>query len=335
MKLKSIEINGFKSFADKVKLDFESNITAIIGPNGSGKSNVSDAVRWVLGEQSIKTLRGNKMEDVIFSGTDEKNKKNYATVSITFDNSDNIIPIDFKEVTVSRKLYRSGESEYSINKSNVRLKEIKELFLDTGVGREGYSIIGQGRIEEIVNGKAEDRRFIFEEACGISKIKYQKSESEKKLARTKDNLIRLRDIILQNEQRLEFLKVQSEKAKKGIELLKNIEKAEFSIAYKDYNLYNTNLENYRHSLEESKKLFSSVNEEIENIRIKLIPSKENLEKIVKLLDESNKEYIFSTDKKNQYINKRDILIERNKFIEKNKAQNLIINNEYLFELEKI
>ena len=139
MKLKSIEINGFKSFADNVKLNFESNITAIIGPNGSGKSNVSDAVRWVLGEQSIKTLRASKMEDVIFSGTSQKVKKNRAVVSITFDNSDNVIPIDYKEITISRTLYRTGESEYRINKSLVKLKEIKELFLDTGIGKEGYS----------------------------------------------------------------------------------------------------------------------------------------------------------------------------------------------------
>ena len=201
MRLKSIEINGFKSFADKIKLDFETNITAIIGPNGSGKSNVADAVRWVLGEQSAKTLRGSKMEDVIFSGTDHKIKKNYSTVSITFDNSDNIIPIDFKEVTIARKLYRTGESDYFINKSNVRLKEVRELFLDTGIGREGYSIIGQGRIEEIINGKSEDRRTIFEEASGISKIKYQKNESQKKLFKAKDNLTRLRDIIIQNENR--------------------------------------------------------------------------------------------------------------------------------------
>ena len=252
MRLKSIEINGFKSFADKIKLDFETNITAIIGPNGSGKSNVADAVRWVLGEQSAKTLRGSKMEDVIFSGTDTKIKKNYSTVSITFDNSDNMIPIDFKEVTISRKLYRTGESEYFINKSTVRLKEVKELFLDTGIGREGYSIIGQGRIEEIINGKSEDRRVIFEEASGISKIKYQKNESQKKLFKAKDNLTRLRDIIIQNEQRFDFLKGQSDKAKRGIALLENIEKAEFSNSYKDYNNLSVNFNKISETLEINK-----------------------------------------------------------------------------------
>lgn len=335
MKLKSIEINGFKSFADKVKLDFETNITAIIGPNGSGKSNVSDAVRWVLGEQSAKTLRGSKMEDVIFSGTDEKLKKNYATVSITFDNSDNVIPVDFKEVTVSRRLYRTGESEYSINKSNVRLKEIKELFLDTGIGREGYSIIGQGRIEEIINGKSEDRRMIFEEASGISKIKYQKNESQKKLLRTKDNLTRLRDIIIQNEQRCEFLKTQSDKAKKGLKLLDSIERAEFSISYKDYNNYNVNIEKYNNTLNGIKEEYNDVSKEIEELKSKLNPLKEKLSEVTAIVELSNREYSNSCLKKNEFINKREILSERNKFIEENKKNISSSNYEYKLELEKI
>ncbi|EGL39055.1 RecF/RecN/SMC N-terminal domain protein [Parvimonas sp. oral taxon 110 str. F0139] len=289
MRLKSIEINGFKSFADKIKLDFETNITAIIGPNGSGKSNVADAVRWVLGEQSAKTLRGSKMEDVIFSGTDTKIKKNYSTVSITFDNSDNVIPIDFKEVTISRKLYRTGESDYFINKSNVRLKEVRELFLDTGVGREGYSIIGQGRIEEIINGKSDDRRAIFEEASGISKIKYQKNESQKKLFKAKDNLTRLRDIIIQNENRYGFLKGQSTKAKKGITLLENIEKAEFSISYKDYNNLNSNFNKFSENLEINKEELLDINKEFENVKLKISPLKEELNNITNVIEKDSAE----------------------------------------------
>lgn len=335
MRLKSIEINGFKSFADKIKLDFETNITAIIGPNGSGKSNVADAVRWVLGEQSAKTLRGSKMEDVIFSGTDNKIKKNYSTVSITFDNSDNVIPIDFKEVTISRKLYRTGESDYFINKSNVRLKEVRELFLDTGVGREGYSIIGQGRIEEIINGKSEDRRAIFEEASGISKIKYQKNESQKKLFKAKDNLTRLRDIIIQNENRYGFLKGQSTKAKKGIDLLGDIEKAEFSISYKDYNNLNSNFNKYSENLEINKEELFDINKEFENIKLKISPLKEELNNITNVIEKDSAELDRINKKKNDITNKKNVLIERNKFIRLNNEQSLKLKQEYIDNLEKI
>lgn len=335
MRLKSIEINGFKSFADKIKLDFETNITAIIGPNGSGKSNVADAVRWVLGEQSAKTLRGSKMEDVIFSGTDNKIKKNYSTVSITFDNSDNVIPIDFKEVTISRKLYRTGESDYFINKSNVRLKEVRELFLDTGIGREGYSIIGQGRIEEIINGKSEDRRAIFEEASGISKIKYQKNESQKKLFKAKDNLTRLRDIIIQNENRYGFLKGQSTKAKKGIALLENIEKAEFSISYKDYNNLNSNFNKFSENLEINKEELLDINKEFENVKLKISPLKEELNNITNVIEKDSAELDRINKKKNDITNKKNVLIERNKFIRLNNEQSLKLKQEYIDNLEKI
>lgn len=335
MRLKSIEINGFKSFADKIKLDFETNITAIIGPNGSGKSNVADAVRWVLGEQSAKTLRGSKMEDVIFSGTDNKIKKNYSTVSITFDNSDNVIPIDFKEVTISRKLYRTGESDYFINKSNVRLKEVRELFLDTGVGREGYSIIGQGRIEEIINGKSKDRRAIFEEASGISKIKYQKNESQKKLFKAKDNLTRLRDIIIQNENRYGFLKGQSTKAKKGIALLEDIEKAEFSISYKDYNNLNSNFNKYSENLEINKEELFDINKEFENVKLKISPLKEELNNITNVIEKDSAELDRINKKKNDITNKKNVLIERNKFIRLNNEQSLKLKQEYIDNLEKI
>lgn len=335
MRLKSIEINGFKSFADKIKLDFETNITAIIGPNGSGKSNVADAVRWVLGEQSAKTLRGSKMEDVIFSGTDHKIKKNYSTVSITFDNSDNIIPIDFKEVTIARKLYRTGESDYFINKSNVRLKEVRELFLDTGIGREGYSIIGQGRIEEIINGKSEDRRAIFEEASGISKIKYQKNESQKKLFKAKDNLTRLRDIIIQNENRYTFLKGQSIKAKTGITLLQNIEKAEFSISYKEYNYLNSNFTKFTETLKISKEEFSDISKELDDVKIKIAPLKEELNNITSLVEKDINELNKITSQKNDIVNKKNVLNERNKFIKLNNEQSLDIKEEYKSNLEKI
>ena len=175
MYLKSIEIQGFKSFANKILLEFHNGITAIVGPNGSGKSNISDAVRWVLGEQSAKQLRGASMQDVIFAGTAERKPLSYAYVAITMDNSDHLIPVNFQEVTVARRVYRSGESEYLLNGSACRLRDIQELFYDTGIGKEGYSIIGQGQIERILSGKPEERRELFDEAVGIVKFKKRKT----------------------------------------------------------------------------------------------------------------------------------------------------------------
>ncbi|MBQ2614132.1 MAG: chromosome segregation protein SMC [Clostridia bacterium] len=214
MRLKSIEMQGFKSFADKIYLDFNPGITAIVGPNGSGKSNISDAIRWVMGEQSAKSLRGSKMEDVIFSGTEERKPLGFAEVTLVLDNSDHYFALDFPEITVTRRVYRSGEGEYYINKTLCRLKDIHELFMDTGLGRDGYSIIGQGKIDNILSTKSEDRRQIFEEAAGISKYKYRKIEAERKLTQATENLTRVEDILGELESRLEPLRVQSEKAKK-------------------------------------------------------------------------------------------------------------------------
>ncbi len=226
MYLKSVEMQGFKSFADKIYLDFNPGITAIVGPNGSGKSNISDAIRWVMGEQSIKTLRGSRMEDVIFAGTEKRKPQGFAEVSLTLDNSEHIFPVDFEEVTVTRRVYRSGEGEYFINKASCRLKDIHELFMDTGLGREGYSIIGQGKIDEILSTKSEDRRQIFEEASGITKYKYRKIESERKLEKTNDNLTRVRDIMTELEGQLEPLRIQSEKAKKYLNLRETLKTVE-------------------------------------------------------------------------------------------------------------
>lgn len=213
MRLRSIEIQGFKSFPDKTSLTFGDGITAVVGPNGSGKSNIADAMRWVLGEQSTKTLRGNKMEDVIFGGTQTRKPVGYATVSITIDNADRAMSVEDDLITVSRRLYRSGESEYRLNGAMVRLKDIHELLMDTGLGRDGYSIIGQGRISEIVSAKPAGRREIFEEAAGIAKYRYRKEEAEKKLNQAEENLLRLRDILSELEDRVEPLRLQSEKAK--------------------------------------------------------------------------------------------------------------------------
>ena len=213
MYLKSIEVQGFKSFANKIVFQFHQGITGIVGPNGSGKSNVADAVRWVLGEQRIKQLRGESMQDVIFSGTELRKPLGYAYVGITFDNADHKLAIDYQEVTVARRLYRSGESEYSINGTPCRLKDVNELFYDTGIGKEGYSIIGQGQIEKILSGKPEEKRELFDEAAGIVKFKKRKATAQKKLEDEKNNLVRVSDILSELEKQVEPLEKQSEKAK--------------------------------------------------------------------------------------------------------------------------
>ena len=229
MYLKSLEIQGFKSFPDKISLTFDKGLTAVVGPNGSGKSNIGDSVRWVLGEQSTKTLRGNKMEDVIFSGTVARKPMGFAAVTLNIDNTDKTLSDYGEEVGVTRKLYRSGESEYLINGKQVRLKDINELFMDTGLGRDGYSIIGQGRIAEIVGAKSNERRDIFEEAAGISKIRYKKHEAEKKLSAAQENILRLSDIISELESRVEPLRIQSQKAEKFVKLAEERKRLEISV----------------------------------------------------------------------------------------------------------
>ncbi len=227
MLLKSLEIQGFKTFPEKTKLSFDDGITSIVGPNGSGKSNISDAIRWVLGEQSAKALRCSKMEDVVFNGTDKRKKQGYAQVTLTIENKDRHLPFDGDEVAVTRRYYRSGDSEYLINKAAVRLKDIHELFMDTGLGRDGYSMISQGKIDSIVGAKSEQRREIFEEAAGISRYRYRKIEAERKLKSTEENLLRLRDIVTELEQRVGPLEIQSKKAQSFLEY--STEKRELEI----------------------------------------------------------------------------------------------------------
>ena len=276
MYLKRLEMQGFKSFADKTVLEFMPGITSVIGPNGSGKSNIADAIRWILGEQSMKSLRGAKTQDIIFSGTQNRKSLGFAEASLIFDNTDGTLPIEYSEVTVTRKIYRSGETGYYINKVPCRLKDIVELFMDTGIGRDGYSIIGQGKIDEILSNKSEDRRHIFEEAAGIVKYRTRKEETEKKLEQTKLNLLRINDILSEIEGNLEPLQLQSEKAKKYLNLkeeLKNIE----------VGLFVYNIEKYKNSLEEL------TNDE-EIMRGTLNQEEGKLEKI-KILKEQLKERI--------------------------------------------
>ena len=247
MYLKSIEVQGFKSFANKIVFEFHNGITGIVGPNGSGKSNVADAVRWVLGEQKVKQLRSASMQDVIFSGTETRKPQGFAYVAITLDNSDHQLAIDYDEVTVSRRIYRSGESEYLLNGSACRLKDINELingsscrrkdivelFYDTGIGKEGYSIIGQGQIDKILSGRPEDRRELFDEAAGIVKFKRRKAIAQKKLEDEKQNLVRVSDILSELEKQVGPLAKQAETAKEYLRLREELKRFDVNLFLAD------------------------------------------------------------------------------------------------------
>ena len=258
MYLKRLELQGFKSFADKTVLEFMPGITSVIGPNGSGKSNISDAIRWVLGEQSMKSLRGTKSLDIIFAGTENRKSLGFAEASLVFDNSDGALPIEYGEVVVTRKIYRSGETGYFINKTPCRLKDVLELFMDTGIGKDGYSIIGQGKIDEILSNKSEDRRHIFEEAAGIVKYRARKEETEKKLEQTKLNLLRINDILSEIEQNLDPLKSQSEKAKKFLSLREELKEIEIGLFLYNIEKYKQNIQQI---VEDEEIMNSSLNQE--------------------------------------------------------------------------
>ena len=332
MYLKSLEVHGFKSFANKIVFDFHNGITGIVGPNGSGKSNVADAVRWVLGEQSTKQLRGSSMQDVIFAGTENRKPLSYAYVAITLDNSDHQLAIDFEEVTIARRLYRSGESEYLINGNVCRLKEVTELFYDTGIGKEGYSIIGQGQIDRILSGKPEERRELFDEAAGIVKYKKRKATAQKKLENERENLVRVNDILAELERQVGPLERQSEKAKiylqkKGElkELDVNMfllemerierEQKEFSqkhrIATDDMEETNAAYEKIKEEYETLETAMRQMDETIESIRERISQSsvtKEKLESQIQVLNEQ----IRTAQMTDEHLQTRLLAIEKEK-----------------------
>ncbi len=285
MYLKSIEVQGFKSFANKILFEFHNGITGIVGPNGSGKSNVADAVRWVLGEQRIKQLRGASMQDVIFSGTETRKPQGFAYVAITLDNSDHQLAIDYDQVTVARRIYRSGESEYLINGSSCRLKDINELFYDTGIGKEGYSIIGQGQIDKILSGKPEERRELFDEAAGIVKFKRRKTIAQKKLEDEKQNLVRVRDILSELEKRVGPLAKQSETAREYLRLKEELK------AY-EVNVFLHESENIKVQLKETEGNAAIVSEDLNETRKaadQIRSTYEELDQTLKELEERNRE----------------------------------------------
>lgn len=265
MYLKALEIQGFKSFADKIVLNFSKDITAIVGPNGSGKSNISDAIRWVMGEQNSRNLRGGKMEDVIFGGTEKRSPMGFAQVTLVLDNQEHIFPRPEEEVAVTRRYYRSGESEYYINKQSVRLRDINELFMDTGLGREGYSIIGQGKIDEILSVKSEDRRLVFDEAAGISRYRHRKEETERKLSHTEENLVRIQDKVSELELQVEPLRQQAEVAKRYLLLRDELRILEISVWLTDLECLRAETRQVQQEYETAKSQLAEVNAQVEEL----------------------------------------------------------------------
>ena len=337
MYLKRIELQGFKSFADKTVLEFMPGITTVIGPNGSGKSNISDAIRWVLGEQSMKSLRGNKTEDVIFAGTQNRKSLGFAEVSMVIDNSDNKLPIEYQEVTITRKLFRSGESGYFINKTPCRLKDVLELFMDTGIGKDGYSIIGQGKIDEILSNKSEERRHIFEEAAGIVKYRTRKEESEKKLEQTKLNLLRINDIITEIENNIEPTKAQAEKAKEFLRIRDELKSIEIG-------LFIHNIEEYKKKIEEITNNQDIFNTQLTRENERLSNYQELKEELKQAIDditlkiEEMQNLGFENDKKKEQINSEINLnlekISHNKENHERLDREIEENNNKITELEE-
>ena len=328
MYLKSIEIHGFKSFANKIKFEFHNGITGIVGPNGSGKSNVADAVRWVLGEQKIKQLRSSKMEDVIFAGTENRKPMGYSYVAITFDNSDHKLNIDYNEVTVSRRLFRSGESEYMINGTQVRLRDVNELFYDTGIGKEGYSIIGQGQIDKILSGKPEERRELFDEAAGIVKYKRRKNDAMKKLDDQNQNLVRVTDILTELERQVIPLEKQCEKAKKYLVLKEDLKvndvnmflieideirsrlqqiDEKIKIASSDMQIANDEFEKIKADYTKLETIIEEINESIESKKVTLNETVLNIEKFEGQINVI-KEQINSAKNNESFMNQRVVSV---------------------------
>lgn len=340
MYLKEIKISGFKSFADKINLSLDDNITCVVGPNGSGKSNIVDAVRWVLGEQSIKSLRGNNnMTDVIFSGSKSRNPLNLASVSLVFDNSDSYIKVPYSEISVTRKVYRSGENEYYINNDKCRLKDINDLFLDSGMGKYAFNIISQGEVGKILSDSSLDRRSIIEEAAGVLKYKKRKEEALRKLDKTNDNLTRVKDIISELDTQLEPLKVQSEEAKKFLEIKKSLEDIEIALIANDLEELNGSYNDTLLSIEKLQNEIVAKNTDVSKGDIEISKSKELLEEYnSELVNLNNK--LFSLVKEEERLNgEKNIIRERSKYdsedskvynnIANLKEEELIINNKLI------
>ena len=322
MILKKLEIYGFKSFADRIYMKFDNGITAIVGPNGSGKSNIADAVRWVLGEQSVKSLRGSKMEDVIFSGTETRKSLGFAEVSLTLDNADGALPVEYAEITITRRVFRSGESEYYINRSACRLKDIVMLFMDTGVGKEGYSIIGQGRIDEILSNRSEERRYIFEEAAGIVKYKTRREEADKKLEKTQDNLLRAEDILSELEQRLQPLEVQSRTAKEYLKRKEQLKVCEINRFLNQYTHHIKRISEWKKQMDDLEKELASRRNELAKIEAGRDKLSESLSRLKEQAEKLRKERYDLLNHSERLRGERNVSLERMEQFKKKPADKL-------------
>ncbi len=320
MFLKRLDVVGFKSFAEKISIDFVPGVTAVVGPNGSGKSNVIDAVRWVLGEQSAKSLRGAKMEDIIFSGSDSRKPLNFAEVSLTLDNTSNTLPIDFHEVSVTRRVYRSGDSEFFINNGACRLKDIVELFMDSGLGREAFSIISQGKVEEILSSKAEDRRGIFEEAAGVLKYKTRKKKAEQKLTETQDNLNRVQDILFELEGQVEPLKIQSSLAKEFLAKKEELEQFEVSLTVFEIEELHSKWEKLTNELHEHTVREQQMASELAEKETILQELRQRMANIDVTINTEQEVLLLASQDLEKLEGRKEVLKERKKNATQNKAQ---------------
>ncbi|KAB7668610.1 chromosome segregation protein SMC [Bacillus sp. B1-b2] len=320
MFLKRLDIIGFKSFADRVSVDFVPGVTAVVGPNGSGKSNITDAIRWVLGEQSAKSLRGSKMEDVIFSGSDSRKAVNFAEVTLTLENEDQFLPLDFHEISVTRRVYRSGDSEFLINKQSCRLKDIVDLFMDSGLGREAFSIISQGKVEEILNSKAEDRRSIFEEAAGVLKYKTRKKKAEGKLVETQENLNRVNDILHELESQVEPLKIQSSMAKEFLDHRENLEQIEVALMVHDIEEAHGKYETISKKLEEYKQEELKLSSLLQGKEAKMEEMKNQISALDESIDDLQQVLLLVSEEWEKLEGRKEVLKERKKNAVQNKDQ---------------
>ncbi|SES74355.1 condensin subunit Smc [Oceanobacillus limi] len=335
MFLKRLESVGFKSFAERIQVDFVPGVTAVVGPNGSGKSNITDAIRWVLGEQSAKSLRGSKMEDIIFQGSDTRRALNVAEVSLVLDNSDQALPLDYEEVSVTRRVYRSGESEFYINKQSCRLKDIVDLFMDSGLGREAFSIISQGKVEEILSSKAEERRTIFEEAAGVLKYKQRKKKAEYKLAETQENLNRVEDIIHEIEQQIDPLQQQAETAQEYLKQKELLKEHEISLLVTEIEHLHNDWQQLLNEIDQEKMKEIEVKTTIQQKEAKLETERNEIEKIDDEIEELQAKLLTTTQLLEQYEGKKQVFQERSKHYEENKKKLEAQKKDALERVEKL
>ncbi|MBH0229243.1 chromosome segregation protein SMC [Halobacillus yeomjeoni] len=331
MFLKQLDTVGFKSFAERVTVDFVPGVTSVVGPNGSGKSNITDAIRWVLGEQSARSLRGSKMEDIIFAGSDSRKALNMAEVTLTLDNKDQTLPLDYQEVSVTRRVYRSGESEFYINNQTCRLKDIVDLFMDSGLGREAFSIISQGKVEEILSSKAEERRSIFEEAAGVLKYKQRKKKAEYKLAETQENLNRVEDIIHEIDGQLEPLKEQAAVAKDYLEKKEDLKQVEISLLITQIEQLHTEWQQLLKDLKSIKSKEEELSSVIESKEAEVTSQREKMQALDESIDDLQETLLVLTRELENLEGKKELMKERHKHYEENKSK---IENEYVELQEK-